>query len=260
MKSAGVVDKESVDAMGNVLLIAKGTLLFGLAMVLYVAIAPIAIIGSVLFGLSIRLLMMSAGTVNPEKVEAMKAVLTLAKGVLLFGLAMVVYTMIAPIAMVGAILFGLTLRLMFMAMGSANKAKTDQMNAVLSLAKGILLFALAMVITTLLFPIVIIGALLFSLTMLIISIGLNLIGTKQARRGVFALIGLSIGIILFGLTILAFTNSVDVLDAVFVALTVATFGLIFYILGKGFNDILKGAFAVAAISLAVVFLGLGLLV
>ena len=107
-------------------------------------ISPLAMVGAVMFGLSVRLLLLSAGTANPQSIEAMKSVLTLAKGVLLFGLAMVVYTMIAPIAMVGAILFGLTLRLMFMAMGSANKAKTDQMNAVLSLAKGILLFALAM--------------------------------------------------------------------------------------------------------------------
>ena len=260
MKSASVVDKESAVAMGNVLLLARGTLLFGLAMALYTVIAPIAIIGAVLFGLSIRLLFATMGQMDIKKIMAMQSILSLAKGVLLFGLSMAIYTILAPIAMIGTVLFGLTIRLLFATIGQMDNKKIQAMQSILSLAKGILLFAIAMVVVTALFPIVLIGAVMFSISMFIISFGLRQISNKNARKGIFNLLLLSLSIIIFGLTLMAFNASVKPMEAIFVALTVATFGLIFYLLGKGFNEILKGAFAVAAIGLGVAILGLGLLV
>jgi hypothetical protein len=259
LMTMGAVDPDTAKNLEPILGLAKGVLLFGLAMMIYTIMAPIAMIGTVLFGLTIRLLLMTMGAANKEKTDQLNSILNLAKGVLLFGLAMTIYVVMAPIAMIGAVLFGLTIRLLLMAMGTASKEKTDQMNSVLNLAKGILLFALAMVITTLLFPVVLIGAIMFSLALFIIDMGLSLISDKKTRRGVLNLIGIAIGIILFGLTLLAFTNSVSITDALFVAVTVAAFGLIFYLIGKEFVTVLKGALAVAAIGLSIVILGLGLL-
>jgi hypothetical protein len=253
-------DAESVTAFADAISkISRGVLIYALAMAVATPLLIIAMPGAILFGLTIRLLLASSGIVDKDKVEGISAVLGLARGVLLFGLAMVVYTVLAPVAIIGATLFGLTIRLLLAASGLASKDKAESIGAVLNLAKGILLFTLAMVLVTAFFPIVLIGAGMFALSMLIISLGLNMIGSKDARRGVITLIGLSLSIIFFGLTILAFTNSVDPMDAVFVALSVATFGLIFYVMGKGFTDILKGAFSVVAISLSIAILGLSLL-
>jgi hypothetical protein len=262
VNSAGTVDPQKVESMKSVLALAKGAILFGLSMTLYLVLAPTAMIGSVLFGLTVRMLLSVIGTGkgSKEKMEMMNGVLSLAKGVILFGLAMTIYTVVAPIAMIGAVLFGLTVRLLLAVMGTADNKKIKAMNSVLNLAKGILLFALAMVVVTALFPVVLIGAGMFALSMFIIDFGLRTISDKKSRKGILNLLFLSIGIIIFGLTLLAFTKSVTPMDVLFVGLTVATFGLIFFVMGKEFTNILKGAFAVAAIGLGVALLGLGLLI
>jgi hypothetical protein len=263
MKTTGAVNQSQIDMMNAVLAMAKGTLLFGLAMALYVVLAPIAMIGAVMFGLTVRLLMQVIGGSakgSKQKIDMMNGILAMAKGVLLFGLAMALYVVLAPIAMIGAVLFGLTVRLLLAVMGAADNKKIRAMNAILNLAKGILLFALAMVVVTALFPMVILGAAMFALSMFLIDIGLRMISDKRSRKGILNLLLLSLSIIFFGLTLLAFTKSVTVMDVLFVGLTVATFGLIFYVMGKEFTNILKGAFAVAAIAIGVALLGLGLLI
>ena len=258
----GKGSKQKIEMMNGILALAKGVLLFGLAMAVYTILAPVAMIGTVLFGLTVRLLLaiVGSGKGSKQQIAMMNGILSLAKGVLLFGFAMTIYTILAPIAMIGAVLFGLTVRLLFAVMGQMDNKKIKAMQSILSLAKGILLFALAMVVVTALFPIVLIGAVMFGISMFIISFGLRQISNKNAKKGIFNLLLLSLSIIFFGLTLMAFNASVKPMEAIFVALTVATFGLIFYVMGKGFNDILKGAFAVAAIGLGVAILGLGLLV
>jgi hypothetical protein len=254
------VDKDTMKSFSDMISkISRGVILYALSMAIATPLLILAMPGVALFGLSIRLLMATTGMVDKDSVNGISAVLNLSKGILLFGLAMVSYVIIAPVALIGAFLFGLTVKLLLAVINTADQKKVDAMNSVLNLAKGILLFALSMAITSLLFPIVLIGAAMFALSMLIISFGINLIGTNQAKKGVANLIFLSLGIILFGLTIIAFTSSVKPIEAIFVALTIATYGLIFYVIGQGFSDILKGALSVVAISIAITTLGLSLL-
>jgi hypothetical protein len=252
-------DEGKVKALGALLTgIATSVLKFGLALALYTIISPLAMVGAVMFGLTIRLLMKSAGVVNKESAEGIAAVLGLAKGVLLFGLGLVVFTIMAPIAMIGAVLFGLTIRLLLFAAGSAKKEQAQAMNAVLNLSKGILLFALAMVVVTLLAPIVLIGTLIISASLFVLSFALNAMGSRQARRGVVSLLFATLGIALLGLTILTFATLVKPMDALFTVLTVATIGLLFVVAGNYFKEILKGSLAMAATSLAITMIGMSL--
>jgi len=257
--TAGTANPQSIEAMNSVLTLAKGVLLFGIAMAIYVILSPFAMIGAVLFGLTVRLLLMTAGTANQGAVDAMNSVLNLAKGVLLFGIAMVVFTILAPIAMIGAILFGLTIRLLLFAMGATKKEGVEAMNSVLTLAKGILLFTLAMIIVALLAPIVMIGVLIMTGALFLLSFALKAMGTKDVKRGVTSLVILGFAIILFGLAILAFNLLVTAQSAIFTLLVVAGFALLLYGIGKFGKEIEKGAIALAIMSISIILLSIGLM-
>jgi hypothetical protein len=258
--SAGTANPQSIEAMKSVLTLAKGVLLFGIALAIYVILAPFAMIGAVLFGLTVRLLLMTAGTANQGAIDAMNSVLNLAKGVLLFGFAMVIFTILAPIAMIGAILFGLTIRLLLFAMGTAKKEGTDAMNSVLTLAKGILLFTLAMVVVTLLAPIVLIGALIMTGVLFLLSFALRAMGTKDVKRGVTSLVILGFAIILFGLAILAFNLLVTAQSAIFTLVVVAGFALLLYGIGKFGKELQKGAIALGIMAISIIILGVALMI
>ena len=258
--TAGTANPQSIEAMNSVLTLAKGVLLFGIALAIYVILAPFAMIGAVLFGLTVRLLLMTAGTANQGAIDAMNSVLNLAKGVLLFGFAMVIFTILAPIAMIGAILFGLTIRLLLFAMGTAKKEGTDAMNSVLTLAKGILLFTLAMVVVTLLAPIVLIGALIMTGVLFLLSFALRAMGTKDVKRGVTSLVILGFAIILFGLAILAFNLLVTAQSAIFTLVVVAGFALLLFGIGKFGKEIQKGAIALGIMAISIIILGVALMI
>jgi hypothetical protein len=203
---------------------------------------------------------MTAGTANQGAIDAMNSVLNLAKGVLLFGFAMVIFTILAPIAMIGAILFGLTIRLLLFAMGATKKEGVEAMNSVLTLAKGILLFTLAMIIVTLLAPMVMIGVLIMTGALFLLSFALRAIGTKDVKKGVTALVILGFAIILFGLAILAFNLLVTAQAAIFTILVVAGFALLLYGIGQFGKEIKKGAVALAIMAISVIILGVALMI
>lgn len=239
--------------------IGSSILKFGLSLALYTLISPLAMIGATMFGLTIRLLMLTAGAVDEKSSKGIAAVLGLASGVLKFGAALVLYTIISPIAMVGAVLFGLTIRLLLLAAGTASIGQAKAMRAVLSLARGVLLFALAMVAVTLLAPVVLIGALIISASLFVLSFSLYLMGSRQVRRGVVSLLFATLGIALLGLTILTFATLVKPMDALFTVLTLSVVGLVFVVAGKYFKEIFLGSLAMAAASISIAVLGMSLL-
>ena len=239
--------------------VGSGVLKYALVLTLATPLLIIALPGAMLFGLSIRLLMMSMGSVDKNQVEAMKAVLALAKGALLYSLAMVAVTLMSPIVLIGSVLFGLSIRLLMLSAGSVNKKDVKGMEAVLSLAKGALYYSLAMVVVTLLAPIVLIGSLILGLSLRVLAWGLKAIGSKNSRQGIKALLVLSIAIFAFSLVLWAFTKMVDVQTAMFTVLTIVGFALVFFFIGKQANVIYKGALAMIVVSFAVIVLALGLM-
>ena len=259
-KGLGSVDAGSADAMNAVLGLAKGIVLYSLAMALVTVLMPIVLIGSFLFGLSIRALLFAAGTAKEGQVEAIGAILGLARGIVLYTLAMVVVTLLIPVVIIGSLLFGLSIRLLLMAAGTAKKGAVDAMGAVLSLAKGILLYTLAMIVVTLLMPVVLIGTLIFVAALWLISKGLDMIGDKKSARGVLVLLGLSLVILFFGLSIALFGELVTWESMLKVGTTIAVLSLMAWIIGKEFMTIFKGALVLVALSIALLIFSVGLLV
>ena len=259
-KGLGNVDEGSAKAMEAVLGLAKGILLYSLAMALVTILMPIVLIGSFLFGLSIRALLFAAGTAKKGQVEAIGAILGLARGIVLYTLAMVVVTLLIPVVLIGSLLFGLSIRLLLMAAGTAKDGAVDAMGAVLTLAKGILLYVLAMLIVTLAMPIVLIGTLIFVGTLWLISKGLDMIGDKKSALGVLVLFGLSLVIIFFGLAIALFGALVTWESMLKVGTTIAVLSLMAYIIGKEFMTIFKGAIVLVALGIALLLFSVGLLI
>ena len=253
----GMVSIKKVMAMQGVLELAKGVLLFSLAMVAAAILSPIVLIGSVLFGLSIRLLFIAMGRVSWKRVMAMQAVLELAKGVVLYSLAMVVAAILSPIVIIGSVLFGLSIRLLFLAMGKVTWKKVLAMYMVMKLAKGVLWFGLAMVLFTLISPIVLIGSLIFGLTLLILSFGLKRMGSMKVLRGILALYLTGLAILFLGLSMMLFHKMVDWEAMLKVGVAIGGLSLALYVVGMFWKNILKGALVLVAIGIALIIFSIG---
>jgi hypothetical protein len=255
------VDAEKAKAAADLITaVSSGVLKYALVLAVAAPLLIIALPGAILFGLSIRLLMKSMGQVDMAQVEAMKAVLALAKGALLYSLAMVVVTALSPIVIIGSIALGLSIRLLLAITGTVDKDKIAGMEAVLALAKGALLYSLAMVAVTILAPVVLIGSIILALSIRMLAWGLNSLGDKQTRQGIRALAVLSIAIFAFALVLWAFPQMVDFKTAAFTFLIIGGFGILFYMLGKEATTIYKGGLAMLMVSFSVIVLALGLMI
>jgi len=258
MKSTGEVDENAVVGIAVLSSIGIGIMYFGLSMSLFAILAPIAMIGAVLFGLTVRLLIKSAGMVDENAVVGIAALSTLGIGVLYFGLAMLAYAIIGIPAMLGAVLFGLTIRLLVKAAGLNDPKVAAGMQALIGLGKAILIFGLVMLAYAIIGIPGLIGALVLALTLKLLSKSIKSMGSNMVRKGIINMALGAIAIILLGLTIILFAKEVPIMSSLYVILTIGAFALAFYIVGKYFNEILKGALAVAAIGLGISFLALGL--
>jgi len=243
----------------------KYTLSFAIQMVIAIPFLLLAPIGAALFGLTIRVLlwaMGSAGKADKESTKGLEAILGLGKGILLFALAMILYVLVAPIVIIGAILFGLTIRLLLWVMGASGKNAKETakgIGSILDLAKGILLFALAMIVVVLLFPVLLLGALIFALTLVIINLGLRLISSKKARRGVMSLVILGLAILIFALVISFFDKMVTWEALLKVAVTLAGLGLIMWIVGKQAVNIEKGSIAMIIAAVPILLIAISMM-
>ena len=107
-------------------------------------------------------------------------------------------TVLSPVVIIGSVMLGLSIRLLLAVSGTATPAKVKQMEAVLALAKGALLYSLVMVVVTVLAPVVLIGAVILGLSLRILAWGLSALGRPQVRRGIRAMIWISLGIFALG--------------------------------------------------------------
>jgi hypothetical protein len=257
------MDPDKTKAMGDLINgLGSNILKFGAYLTLYSIMAPLAMIGATLFGLTVRLLMTTAGTVDKDSAEGMAAVAGLGKGVLIFGLTMILYTIMAPIVMIGTVLFGLTMRLLFLSMGTFGDAKEAEAKAKvpLKIALGVILYALSMAVVSMMAPMILMGTLAVTLSMLGLSIALYVMGTDTVRHGVKSLLYTSLGIILFGLSIVLFSMMVTPQDSLYAIITIAGFAAVFYFIGQFWKDIAKGAIALLIVSFSLILLGVGLMI
>lgn len=269
--SLGEMSDENVVAIAGmqaVLNIGAGILLFSLAMLVFLPISPIVMLGAVMFGYTVKILLaIMQGTANPKnmkaKAAAMESIFSMAKGILLFSLAMLLFIPLSPIVILGVVMFGLTIKLLLWIIGASGKnAKSTAkgIGSILDLAKGILLFALAMIVTVLLFPVILLGALVFALTLLILNMGLKLVQGKKARQGVISLLILAGTILAFGLIIALIGAIVTWTALAKTAVMIGGLALILYIVGMGSKIIEKGAIAMLFAAGVVVAMAIAMLI
>jgi len=253
-------DQKQVTAFTALLQVLKtGVIMFAIQMVLAIPFLILAPIGAVLFGWTIRALlwaMGSAGSKGAKKkqMEGIKAIMGLARSILLFALSMILYILVAPLVMIGVVLFGLTIRLLMWTIGMSGKnAKKNAkgLAGILKLAKGILLFALAIIIFLLVSPLVLIGVIVFSIVVWILSLGMRSMGSKKVKKGVKGLMTVVLSMLLLALVVIIVGALVTWADLALVGAMIGGLALIVIIVGYFGKKVKKGAFALLIASFAV---------
>jgi hypothetical protein len=260
LKAVGKPDPESLKAVQGVLALGWGVLAFGLIMSLYIILAPTAMIGSILFGLTIRLLLKAAGVARKGAAEAIMGISQLGIGVLWFGVAMALWTIIGIPAMLGAVLFGLTVRIVLLVSGAAKKHGAQAISALGKLWKGVLLFGVAMGLWLIIGIPAFLGAVLFGITAYITLLVLKEMGKKRVQKGIRGLFLVVGAIALFGLAFVLFNKFVKVMDVLFTLGTLGLTAIAFWLIGKVAKDIKKGAKALLWAVGAIAALGIAMII
>jgi hypothetical protein len=261
VESRDLDDKKMHNISRSIQILSGGVLKFGGTMALYSLLAVPAMVGATLFGLTIRLLLKTAGIANDESkstLDGLKVVVGLSRSILLFGVSLMLYVPMAPIAMVGAVLFGLTVNIIsaVASLSMKDKKKNDNgMKAINGLSRGMFLFGLTLILAIPIFTVGVIGAALFGLSVFLVSKAIDLATNKNTKKGVGNLILIAIGVAAFGLS-LAFFNSVVSWEAIpKVALSLLAAGLPLMLIGKFAGDVAKGALAMTLAALPIAALG-----
>ena len=208
-EAANNVKIEEVNSITKMLeVVTGGAGKFMMQMAVVAVIAPISFIGAMLFSVTVAAMtnvLAKSATLAPETTDGIQAVLNMAKGAALFGLAMIFYSLAGPIIALGALAFVLIVSGMLFIFSKAKALSpetTDGIQAVLNMAKGAALFGLAMILYSLVAPQIAMGALVFILVVgaMLMVFGLinKLIGAIDA--GLLSLNKIAMGAALFVLT------------------------------------------------------------
>jgi len=254
------IDPKQAEQISQTILgIGKGVLLFALSLALAAPLLVLALPGAFLLGLTLRIILKTAGEAQGADPGGMVALMGIGSSMLKFVGAMVLVTLAAPFMILGATVLGLSIRILTSLGKTASKEGAEGMTAILSMAKGALLYSLAMIAVTLLAPVVLIGSLILGLSLRVLAFGLRAIGSRDARQGIRALAVLSIAIFAFALVLWAFPKMVDFKTATFTFLIIGGFGILFWMLGKAANTIYKGALAMLVVGFSILILSVGLM-
>jgi hypothetical protein len=248
--------EESLKAAETIDVIGKSVLRYAVSLALAAPLLILAMPGAVLLGLSIRLLVASAGTAA-EGLKNFEAISAIGRGALGYALGMALVAVLAPLVLIGSAVFGLSVRLL-VATAGIGEANVQAMNAVSLLGKGALIFAGTMALVALVAPLVLLGATAFSLSVLMVGLSLKVLGKNPQKLGR--------GLIFMGLGILAFSASLalsamildgDPNEYLKVGLLLAGTAIVFYFIGKGWKQIGYGGLVVAGMGLALLIFNFG---
>jgi hypothetical protein len=248
--------EESLKAAETVDMIGKSVLRYAINLALAAPLLILAMPGVALLGLSIRLLVASAGEAANE-LEKFQAIFAIGRGVLGYAAGMALVAILAPLVLIGAAVFGLSIRLLVKAAGTG-AANVEAMNAVNTLGKGALIFAGTMALVAFIAPLVLVGAAAFSLSVLMVGLALKVLGKDSKKAGK--------GLIWMGLGVLAFSASLalsamilqgDINDYLKVGLLLGGTAFVFYFIGRGYKQIGYGALVVAAMGLGLLIFNFG---
>lgn len=259
-------DKDTVESVQNLLGLAKGAVLFALAMVGIGLVAQPFAMGVIVFTLAVSGMLLIFGKIGNKNIESVKALLSLAKGAALFALVMVGISFLAVPFALGTVVFILAVSAMLLVFSklTGNKVVTDGLNAIFKMARGAALFALVMVGIGFLAAPFAIGTLVFILAAGAMLLVFGYLSKKfpEVMTGAKALdmifkssLKFAIAMILIGFFAAQFA-----IGALVFILAAGAMLLVFGYLSKQFPDVIKGARALDMISKGIIPFTLALLV
>lgn len=234
---------------------------FALGMTAVALLAPLVALGTLVFAMSLKVILMSLNTATESAktgADAVIALMNIGKSIALFALTMVGVALVAPLFALGTLVFALSVKAIIWSLNSAKdtaKGGADAISALMSIGKGVLLFSLTMVGIGLVAPIFALGALTFGLALGFILLELGIAGKKSEdiNKGVDVLKSMLKPIALFSvvLGVVGLVAPVVALGALTISLSILAVGGVTYLLGKLDNkgDVKRGALALDMLAL-----------
>ena len=124
LSNAATIGKETQEGLSTVLGMAKGALLFGLGMSLWAVVGPVAAVGALMFGIvvvGLTEILSRSAAVEEKTTKGIEAILNMAKGAAMFGLAMILYGLAAQQIAIGALTFITVVGGMLLVFGALGK-------------------------------------------------------------------------------------------------------------------------------------------
>ena len=260
LSKSAELKEETTNGIAAVMDISNGAIKFGLAMSLWAIIGPIAAVGALMFSivvLGMTKILSMASTLNEETTNGIAAILNMAKGAALFGLAMIFYAFAGPMIAMGALVFVTVVGAMLLVFGLLGVFnKSGGMQAAAETLDKMKYSAALLALTFVLISFVAVpfakGALVFTAVVGVMLLVFGLLGTFFPAMTVAAR---TINMMAKGVAILSLTFLVVGFFAAKVALgalvTVLTIGALLLVMGlvaKNFGQLMVAARAIDKIA------------
>jgi len=239
----------------------KAAAIFGLVMIGFTFVAPMVAEGALYFSLIVTgmtYILSKAKAVAPEVTSGIQSVLDMAKGAALFGVAMILYGLAAPLIAIGALAFVIIVTAMTWVLKLAfkeDKETKQGINSILGMAYNAVLFGIAMIGYALAAPLIATGALVFVLVVGAMMLVFGLLGkflpeSEVAAQTLKTMMWPAIGFMLLFVAVSFFVKEVAI-GAVVTILTIGAMILAFGWAAKQFPEIKIGAKALKTMQFAI---------
>jgi hypothetical protein len=259
------VKEEDTEKLKTVAAIAASVKGYAIGMAAVALLAPLVAIGSLVFALSVRLITSVIGDkkLSKDQNNTLKTIVGLGKSIALYALGMAAIALLAPLVALGTLVVIMSVSAIILAMNSLqalSKGKTNALTSIVRLGKSIALYALGMVAIALLAPLVALGTLVLSLSIMAIAFALKTIDGKKTTSAANSLKKLLLPITLLAavLFLVGLGAATIAIGAVVMGLAIVGIGLAAYVLGKFDKEIKKGAGVLDALAAPLILFSVAL--
>lgn len=254
-------DKDVLAGVETIVNIGRGAALFGLVMIGFMFAAPMIAKGALFFSLIVTgmtFIFQKAKAISPEVTDGISAILNMAKGAALFGLAMILYSLAAPLIAMGALAFVVIVTGMtwvFKLALKQDKETQQGISAILGMAYNALLFGVAMIGYAIAAPLIAKGALVFILVVGAMMLVFGLLGkflpeSEKAAQTLKTMMWPAIGFMVLFVAVSFFAKEAAI-GALVTILTIGAMMFVFGFAAKKLPEIKKGAKALKTMQWAI---------
>lgn len=196
------IDKDDADRYAHLIsVVARSILLIGLQLAAYATMGALIFVGAVMFAITLRMV---------------------GRAIMSFGIKMVMFATIIPVGIVGVLLFAMTIKILRGTKKWMDEFAEDDWKTLRVMGSGILMFGIGLAAYAIVGIAALGGAILFSMTIGILSGALTILNNTVKKKSGKALQAMSIGIFMFGLALSVYlvVGIPAILGALLFALTV----------------------------------------